>query len=147
MSLAPIVHDLRLACPVEVAFDTYTRRIGEWWPPRFTAHAATFSGLVVEPGAGGRVVATYGAQQQESGRVTVWEPTAHLAHTFTLAQPPGTSSHVRVDLRSVRHGGTALRLEHGGWAPGSDAVRARFAAWPLILSGFAFLAEHPQPEK
>jgi hypothetical protein len=146
MSLAPIVHELRLACPVDTAFDTYARRMGEWWPPQYTAHASTFSGLAVEPVVGGRLVASYGAVEHEWGRVTLWEPTAHLAHTFTLAQPSGRESLVRVDLRATRHG-TAVRVEHGGWAQGTEGVRARFTDWPLILSRYAFLAEHPDPEK
>jgi hypothetical protein len=146
MSLAPIVHELRLACPVEVAFGTYVDRMGEWWPPGYSSDAASFSGLVVEPEVGGRVVATHGDEDDEWGRVTLWEPTAHLAHTFTLAQPPGRPSLVRLDLRPTRTG-TALRFEHGGWTPGSERARSRFAHWPRILSRYAFLAEHPEPEK
>ncbi|MBD5784956.1 SRPBCC domain-containing protein [Cellulosimicrobium terreum] len=146
MSLAPIVHELRLACPVEVAFETYTGRIGEWWPPRFTADARTFSGFSVEPALGGRLVVSHGATDHEWGRVTLWEPATHLAHTFSFGQPDGRASLVRLDLRE--HGtGTAIRLEHSGWAPGTERVRARFADWPHILSRFALLAEHPGPEK
>ncbi len=146
MGLAPIVHELRLACSVEVAFGTYADRIGEWWPPAYTSDAASFSGLVVEPGVGGRVVASHGAVEQEWGRVTLWEPATHLAHTFTLDQPPGRASLVRLDLRPTGTG-TAVRLEHGGWAPGSEQVRSRFTGWPRILSRYALLAEHPAPGK
>ncbi|MGN6238869.1 MAG: hypothetical protein ACTHNI_03915, partial [Cellulosimicrobium cellulans] len=89
MSLAPIVHELRLACPVEVAFDTYVDRIAEWWPPGYTDDAGSFSGLVVEPVVGGRVVASHGADEKVWGRVTLWERATHLAHTFTPGQPPG----------------------------------------------------------
>ncbi|MBD8078550.1 SRPBCC domain-containing protein [Cellulosimicrobium arenosum] len=146
MSLAPIVHELRLACPISVAFQTYAQRIGEWWPRQVTIDPESFGGLTVEPGPGGRIVASHGAVEHEWGRVTVWEPAVRLAHTFTLGQPLGRASLVRLELWE-HGGGSALRLEHGGWAPGSERVRARFAAWPQFLSGFALLAEHPGPEK
>lgn len=146
MSLAPIVHELRLACPVEVAFDTYVDQIAEWWPPGYTDDLGSFSGLVVEPVVGGRVLASHGADEQVWGRVTLWERATHLAHTFTPGQPPGRASLVRVDLRPSATG-TAVRFEHGGWAPGSERVRSRFTGWPRILSRYAHLAEHPDPEK
>ena len=50
---------------------------------------------------------------------------------------------MRLDIAA----GTAVRFEHGGWAPGSERVRSRFTGWPRILSRYAHLAEHPDPEK
>jgi len=147
MSLAPIVHELRLACTVQVAFATYVERIGAWWPPASSAVGGeSFSGLVLEPALGGRMLASYGAEQHEWGRVTVWEPVMHLAHTFTHDLPPGDGSLVRLDLCPYGHG-TAVRFEHGGWAPGTEPVRSRFTGWPRALGRYAFLAEHPLPGK
>ena len=32
--------------------------------------------------------------------------------------------------------GTRVRLEHGGWADGSEEVRARYVGWDSLLTRF-----------
>ena len=54
MLLDPIVHEYDLVCTPELAFDVYTRRIGEWWHPDYSADPATLQTVTIEAGVGGR---------------------------------------------------------------------------------------------
>ncbi len=44
MNLDPIVIRYRLTCALDQAFNTYIRRMPEWWHPQYTANADTFTG-------------------------------------------------------------------------------------------------------
>jgi hypothetical protein len=135
----PHVHEVVVGCDPATAFEIWTTRGGAWWPGGYTADERTFSGLTIEPHVGGRVV-----ERHDDGRtfvwgeVTVWEPGAHLAHTFSLAHSGDPSA---VDVRfTAADGGTLVRLEHGGWHEGNVMDRPKFGDWPVILASFAALA-------
>jgi hypothetical protein len=73
----PVIHTYTLGCGVEEAFDAYTRRIGEWWHPTYTADPDTLETVVIEPRRGGRVFARHaGEGELEWGEVTEWDPPA-----------------------------------------------------------------------
>ncbi|APR82103.1 Glyoxalase/Bleomycin resistance protein/dioxygenase domain protein [Minicystis rosea] len=139
----PIVHELHLRCPADHAFDTYTRRFGAWWDPRYTANAETLQTIIIEPRVGGRIRATYGdIGDHDWGEVTVWAPGQRLVHTFTLAQDPDFPSEITVEFRpGETEGSCAVRFAHGGWTAENAATRAKFRDWPILLDRFAALAE------
>lgn len=145
-STSPITHEYNLQCSAEDAFTTYTRRIGEWWDPRYTANAETIEVVTIEPRVGGRVYATHrDTGDDDWGTITVWEPGRKLVHTFTLAQDPMHPSEVAVEFVSGK--GTAratpgckVRFAHGGWTKESADARKKFADWRIMLDRFAALA-------
>ena len=139
-SPAPITHEYALGCRAGDAFDVYTRRIGEWWDPRYTANAETFETVVIQPLIGGRVFARHSdVGDDEWGEVLVWEPGRHLVHTFTLAQDPAHPSEVEVTFEPGDGRSCTMRLAHGGWNEANAADRSKFGDWPVILERYVAL--------
>lgn len=140
MDLRPITHAYELRCARELAFDVFTRRIGEWWPATYTMNPATLRAVTLEPRVGGRLFATHRDEgEHEWGRVRLWEPGHRLAVSWTLAQPPEHPSELTVSFVE-REGGCTVLLEHGGWSAANALSRSKFSDWPLILERFAALA-------
>jgi Activator of Hsp90 ATPase homolog 1-like protein len=144
VSREPIAFEYPLRCSPADAFDTYTRRIGDWWDPRYTANAETLESVTIQPRVGGRVYATHGdLGEHDWGEVSVWEPGRRLVHTFTLAQDPQHPSEVAVEF--VADDGDpercTVRFAHGGWTDANSAVREKFGDWQVMLERFATLAE------
>ena len=143
MTVDPIVHTYDLACGVEDAFDVYTRRIGEWWHPAYSADPDTLEVVRIEPRVDGRVFATHaGGEEFDWGRVTGWEPPRLLAHTFTLAMSAEHPSLVTVEF-GARADGCHVRFEHGGWHDGNAGFRSKYGDWPVILDRFVALTDRP----
>jgi len=141
-SLEPIAHEYVLPRPAEDAFETYFRRIGEWWDPRYTANAETLESVTIEPRVGGRVYATHtDIGEDEWGAVTVWEPGRRLVHTFTLAQDPAYPSEVEVEFAPGDGDGCTMRFAHGGWTEANAAARPKFGDWRVMLDRFAALLD------
>jgi pimeloyl-ACP methyl ester carboxylesterase len=140
MDLRPIVHEYRLRCSAEHAFQVYAGRIGEWWDPDYTADPATFRGMAIEPFEGGRVHITHDDAAYTVGWVTRWEPGSTLAYESTLAQGRDHPSEVTVRFRPDG-AGCLVRFEHGGWTDHNAAYRVKFGDWQRILGRFAALAE------
>jgi Activator of Hsp90 ATPase homolog 1-like protein len=146
-SLPPITHEYALRCSPQHAFAAYTRRIGEWWDPRYTANADTLEAVTIEPRVGGRVYATHrDIGEHDWGEITVWSPGRRLVHTFSLAQDARHPSEVAVDFTPDESPGEAdagctVHLAHGGWTEANASARAKFGDWPVMLDRFAALAE------
>jgi uncharacterized protein YndB with AHSA1/START domain len=143
MTEDPIVHEYRLRCSPERAFDSYASRIGEWWDPRYTANPDTLESVVIEPRVGGRVYAVHeDTGEDDWGEVTAWVPGRRLVHTFTLAQDPQHASEVAVEFTAGQDGaGCTVRFAHGGWTQANAEVRKKFSDWPVMLDRFAALAD------
>jgi hypothetical protein len=138
---SPLTHERSLRCGPEHAFATYTRRISEWWDPRYTANADTLQAVTIEPRLGGRVYATHSDMgEHDWGEVTVWAPGERLVHSFTLAQDPQHPSKVAVEFEADA-GGCTVRFAHGGWTEASAKDREKFGDWPIMLDRFAALAD------
>jgi hypothetical protein len=142
---SPLTHEYALRCTPEHAFATYTRRIGEWWDPRYSASPETLEAVTIEPRVGGRVYAIHGdIGAHDWGEVTVWEPERRLVHTFTLAQDVRYPTEVAVEFVPGAGEGCTVRLSHGGWTEANAGVRAKFGDWPALLDRFAALADGDQ---
>lgn len=141
-STSPITREYRLRCSAEDAFATYTRRIGDWWHPRYTANPETVEAVTIEPHVGGRVYATHrDLGEHDWGEVSVWEPGRRLVHRFTLAQDPMRPTEVAVEFTADEGGGSTMRFAHGGWTDANAAVRKKFCDWKAILDRYAALAD------
>jgi hypothetical protein len=140
--LAAITHEYALRRTPADAFDVYTRRIGEWWDPRYTANAETLETVVIPPLVGGRVFARHAdLGDDEWGTVTTWEPGRRLAHTFALAQDPAYPNEVEVAFEQGDGDACTMRLAHGGWHEANAEARAKFGDWPVILERYVALLD------
>jgi len=139
---SPLIKTRRLACPSDHAFDVYVDRMAEWWPLHtHSVYQDEATGLVVEPGVGGRIV-EYGPSGAESvwGTLTSWEPRTRIAHSWHPGQGPETATAVEVTF--VADGdGCLVTLTHTGWEEaGVTSTREGYdEGWPLVLDAYADL--------
>lgn len=122
------------------AFDTWTTRMGSWWPAAKTVSGDP-AGLRIEPGAGGRIVElTHDGTEHVWGEVLDWDRPRRLAFTWHLFFDPDEAT--RVDLQFEQQGEhTVIRLHHDGFARlGAVAEQRRtntVLAWDQLTSLFA----------
>ncbi|WP_109509079.1 glyoxalase superfamily protein [Nocardioides speluncae] len=134
-SLDPIRHTLTVAAAPARAFEVFTAGMGEWWDPVYTPEAASYAGIDVEPQVGGSVTLRHDDAEYPIGEVTVWEPGARFAQTFTLAIDE--DSPTTLDVRFTADGdGTSVEFEHGGWVEANRHCRRRFADWSALLERY-----------
>lgn len=136
----PLRLGFSVACPVEHAFEVWTRRIDAWWPHDHTMSGRPEARVVLEPQVGGRIYerAPDGAEH-EWGQVTAWEPPHRLAYRWHLGRD--SSEATEVVIRFVAdEGATRVEIAHTGWDRlGSDALTWRErnqAGWSTLLPHF-----------
>jgi uncharacterized protein YndB with AHSA1/START domain len=134
-----ITKSVLLACGPARAFDLFTNRISEWWPPerRHTGDPKSTitlseSGRFFERGGSGAEV--------ELGAVISWEAPARIV----LDWYPGTDKEhpTRVEIRFLVEGeGTRIIVEHGPTAASEDLFPVRApryeASWSLVLGALS----------
>jgi hypothetical protein len=134
MALEPIVAEITVPVPPAQAFVGFTAQMGEWWDPMLSPDPPTFSSIAIDPN--GDVETVHENERYTWGRVTTWDPLGHLTMDFWLGH--GKEEPTVLDVRFTEEGpGTRVRLEHGGWADGSDGVRAKYTHWPDLLARYA----------
>ncbi|GIF60664.1 SRPBCC domain-containing protein [Asanoa iriomotensis] len=138
-TLPPIVRELVVPVGPTEAFDLFTTKIGEWWPPAFTASGDALADVIMEPRVGGRVYErARDGGEQDWGVVGIWELAERVALRWThgLRTPEATL----VDVSFTPDGSvTAVRLQHEGWHPDQTADHERFAAdagWTAVLESY-----------
>lgn len=78
----------------------------------------------------------YGSEEGQAivGRILRFEPPGVLEHSFRFAEPGAPESTATYLLREA-DGQTVVRIEHRGYAPGSQPYADIAMGWPIILSG------------
>lgn len=133
-SIAPIVAEVTVPVTTTEAFVGFTAQMGEWWDPMMTPDAATFTGVAIDPN--GEVAMVHGDDQYAWGRVLEWDPIGRYSQDFWLGH--AEASPTRLDVTFTESdGGTLVHLEHSGWDPGSEDVRARYVQWDRVLERYA----------
>jgi uncharacterized protein YndB with AHSA1/START domain len=150
MSLEPVRKRVRVACPIEHAFRTFTDAIGTWWPTQTHSMSVRADGsdppeaVVFEPRAGGRVyeVAKDG-RECDWATILVYEAPRRIVLEWKVnpAAPP-----TEVEVAFAPDGdGTVVELEHRGferYTEEGEATRASYdSGWPGVLRLFAETAE------
>ena len=137
---------IRVECSVEHAFETFTARIGQWWPLKThsigqdSAETAT-----LEPREGGRLYERMrDGTEAHWATVMVWNPPSRVVLEWKVN--PQSPAATEIDIRFTREGdATRVDLEHRGWERyGELAPEARGSYesdWPMVLSRFAELAQ------
>ena len=140
-----MIEPLRMAfdvdCPVEHAFDLWTRRTSSWWPVPHTVTAEPGLTVIFEGRRGGRIFErTPAGREVEWGEITVWEPPVRLCYLWHIATD--RSDATEVEIRFSQRGETATRIdiEHRGWerlgARGPGWRDANRSGWDGVLPHF-----------
>ncbi|UFU02052.1 SRPBCC domain-containing protein [Ruania suaedae] len=134
-----------LAADAAHAFAVYAS--GRWWPPAWSDDPETFERLVIQPRAGGRVLARHtGGREEDWGEVLEYEEGRRLRHTLSYAHTSGEPSTVTAVFVDRSEGGSDLHVTHGGWTEQNAPDRAAFALWADQLDVFAEMSEiDPRP--
>ena len=133
--LEPIVAEVTVPVEPAQAFVGFTAQMGEWWDPMLSPDPPTFSSIAIDPN--GPVETVHDDDQRYTwGHVTTWDPLGHLVMDFWLGHDQAEPT--KLDVRFTDEGtGTCVHLEHGGWADGSEQVRAKYTHWDDLLARYA----------
>jgi fermentation-respiration switch protein FrsA (DUF1100 family) len=133
--LEPIVAEITVPVAPALAFVGFTAQMGEWWDPMLSPDPPTYSSIAIDPN--GPVEIVHDDDQRYTwGHVTTWDPLGHLVMDFWLGHDQAEPT--QLDVRFTDEGsGTRVHLEHGGWAEGSEQVRAKYTHWDDLLARYA----------
>lgn len=141
-TIAPVMRSITVERSPEDAFRIFTERIAEWWPLHtYSVYGDDATGVVFEPGVGGRIVERSKAGEESSwGEILVWEPAHRLSYTWHPGNAPG-EPFTEVELRFVAVGdATRVELEHRGWEALAEPEQTRSGydeGWPGVLERYA----------
>ncbi|MGI8522285.1 MAG: SRPBCC domain-containing protein [Nocardioides sp.] len=136
----PIRHTVDVTATPEQAFEVFTVGMGTWWGADYSPDASTYTGIDLDPRPGGIVALRHGEASYPIGEVTVWEPGAHYAQTFSLAMDADHPSALDVHF-AVVDAGCRVNLAHGGWSVDNSEHREKYGDWPVLLDRFRLAAE------
>jgi uncharacterized protein YndB with AHSA1/START domain len=149
---AVVRQQIIVQAPVGTAFETFTRRFGDFKPREHNMLAVPIAETVFEPWVGGHIV-DRGADGSECrwARVLVYEPPARVVFswdigpTWQVETEPENASEVEVRFLAEGPDRTRVELEHrhiDRHGPGWEAVAAGVGhddGWPLYLARYAAL--------
>jgi uncharacterized protein YndB with AHSA1/START domain len=134
---------ITVECSPEHAFETYTARIGSWWP--LETHSIGGMGgdrlaeAFFEPGVGGRLYERMSSgEEREWARVLVWEPPRRFVINWHV-NPDNPSTEVEVTF-TPEGDGTRVEVEHRGWERYGERAAEAFSdynsGWEPVLARF-----------
>jgi uncharacterized protein YndB with AHSA1/START domain len=149
---AVVRQQIVVQAPIEAAFETFTRRFGDFKPREHNMLAVPIAETVFEPRVGGHII-DRGADGSECrwARVLVYEPPARVVFswdigpTWQVETEPENASEVEVRFLAEGPGRTRVELEHRNidrHGPGWEAVASGVGhddGWPLYLARYAAL--------
>ncbi|MBT8199905.1 MAG: metalloregulator ArsR/SmtB family transcription factor [Acidimicrobiia bacterium] len=143
--IKPVEKSITVQAPIELAFEIFTERLGQWWPLATHSIGGDVADARLEGHVGGRIYEVDSdGREADWGVVSVWEPPDRFAMEWKV--DPNASAPTVIDVRFTEvETGTKVELEHSHWERlGSDASGTRDGydtGWDVVLSGFASLAE------
>jgi uncharacterized protein YndB with AHSA1/START domain len=150
MSIAPIVHTVRVKLPPARAFELFASRVSDWWPRDKFIGKALFTAVVMEPKAGGQWFERDAeGNQTHWGKVLAWEPPARLLLAWQINSQwrydPELLTEVELTFDPTEGGGTLVRVEHRDLERfGVDAAQhaARLdRGWPAVIGAYVHYCE------
>jgi uncharacterized protein YndB with AHSA1/START domain len=142
--IEPIRLTFDVDCPVDHAFDVWTRRIGQWWPADHTVSAEDDLEIVLEGRPGGRIFERRrNGLEHDWGEVTIWEPPTRLGYTWHLNREPTDAT--EVEIRFLPSGArTRVEIEHRAWerlgAEGETWRDRNRGGWATLLPHYVTAA-------
>jgi uncharacterized protein YndB with AHSA1/START domain len=137
-ALAAIRKTLTVDASLETAFETFTKRMGDWWPRGAYTVFDDRVAVVFEEEAGGRVYErSPKGEEADWADVLAWEPPRRFVLRWRV-NPEGGPTEVEVRF-TPENGATRVDLEHRGWDQVGDADgRAMYASgWDTVLGGYS----------
>jgi uncharacterized protein YndB with AHSA1/START domain len=149
---AVVRQQIVVQAPIETAFETFTRRFGDFKPREHNMLAVPIAETVFEPRVGGHII-DRGADGSECrwARVLVYEPPVRVVFswdigpTWQVETEPENASEVEVRFLAEGPDRTRVELEHRNidrHGPGWEAVASGVGhddGWPLYLARYAAL--------
>jgi uncharacterized protein YndB with AHSA1/START domain len=129
--------DTLIAAPPDRVWRALTADLGRWWTAPYFVDPDHVTGLVLEPGVGGRFMECWGEPGQGYllGQVVEWLPPLRLG--FTWQQPNWAGAVTLVAVRLEPEGeGTRVLVSHEGFerVPGGGEKWAGYAhGWSDLL--------------
>lgn len=112
----PLRLSFEVACPTAHAFDTWTRRIGVWWPTDHTVSGERGLKVTLEGKPCGRIFErTASGAEHEWGEVVIWEPPRRLVYLWHLRRDRADATEVEITFTEVAISRTRVDIEHRGW--------------------------------
>jgi uncharacterized protein YndB with AHSA1/START domain len=145
VKIEPVRKQLKVAIPMEQAFELFTAGIGKWWPLATHSVGEEQAGTCFFEGwVGGRIVEVLkDGSQSEWGKVLVWEPHHSVSFHWYPGREPDTAQEVTVTFSEIP-GGSVVELVHTGWETlGTDAQARRDGydtGWDYVLAKYIIQA-------
>jgi uncharacterized protein YndB with AHSA1/START domain len=139
--IEPLRFEFDVACSQEHAFDTWTARIGTWWP---TSHSVTVDPeleVVLEGRVGGRIFErTPSGVEHDWGEITAWEPPRRFSYLWHLRRDRADATDVEIRFVASSPMSTRVEILHTGWerlGAGGQAWRDRNrGGWESLLPSY-----------
>lgn len=143
--IEPLRLSFDVACSQEHAFETWTARLGTWWPADHTVTGRADLVVVLEGRPGGRIFErTPGGEEHDWGEVTIWEPPARLGYLWHLRRDRADATDVEIRFVGRGERTTRVEIEHRGWerlgADGETWRDRNRGGWDTLLPHFVAAA-------
>ena len=140
--IEPLQLSYDIACPAAHAFDVWTTRMSAWWPKGHSSSGDSETVVVLEPRDGGRIYErTSDGREIDWGRVTRWEPPAHLGYTWHIGRDSAQATNVELRFIALDDDTTRLEITHTGWEnlgeDGRTYREANTSGWNSLIPHFA----------
>jgi len=114
--IEPLRFAFEVECPLQDAFDLWTRRTSSWWPVSHTVSAEPGLQVIFEGRPGGRIFErTPGGREVEWGEITVWEPPHRLGYLWYIRKDRADATEVEIRFKGGGQASTRVEIEHRGW--------------------------------
>ena len=139
--IEPLRFAFEVACPLEDAFDLWTRRTSSWWPVSHTVTAEPGLQVVFEGRPGGRIFErTPAGREVEWGEITVWEPPRRISYLWYIRTDRADATEVEIQFKGGGQAPTRVEIEHRGWerlgSRGAGWRNANRAGWDGVLPDY-----------
>ncbi len=134
-----IVKSVMLPLPPPAAFELFTRKIGEWWPPD-RRHTQDPTSEIFLLQSGRFYERAQDGQEVELGHVRSWERPSRILFDFFIATGPEKPTEVEITF-AADEGGTRVTVTHRP-KPSSEALWTERAprytrSWDVVLAALS----------
>jgi hypothetical protein len=144
--IEPLRFSFEVACPQEHAFETWTKRIGTWWPKSHSVTGDENLEVVLEGRLGGRIFErTPAGAEHDWGEITIWEPPARFGYLWHLRRDRADATDVEIRFIARDADTTLVEIEHGAWdrlgAGGQEWRDRNRGGWDSLLPHYRHAVE------
>ena len=124
--IEPLRFTFDVPCDQRHAFETWTSRIGTWWPVSHSVTTDPRLEVVLETRLGGRIYErTPGGAEHDWGEITLWEPPSRFGYLWHLRRDRADATDVEIRFIARDAGTTTVEIEHRAW----ERLGAEGQAW------------------